>query len=356
MKKIKILFVIHQLNLGGSQRVLINIMNAIDREKYDIHLAIFKNIGELKNNLQKDIIVHDLNVDHVRSGILKLYKLIKEENPDILFSGIAHVNSMISILIPFLPKNIKYIARETSIPSLRQNDSKMMPLIYKYCYKNFDTIIAQSFFMKEDLIKNYKISDSKIKVINNPVDIEKIQKLSNIELNYYSNDKVNLLAVGRLNKVKRFDVLIDVMNTLDNKFFLTIIGSGEEKNALIEKIKKFKLESRVKVLDFQSNPYNYMKKADLLLLASEYEGFPNVVLEANTCGIPVVAFECPGVSDEIIINGLNGFLVECGNIDKLTLKIQEAVNYKWQKDKIQNYIKERFNIDYIIEEYKRILS
>jgi len=351
----KIVFVIHQLNFGGAQRVLINVMNHLNRDKFDVSLIVFQNADDLEGTLNKDIKIYKLNVSNVRKGIYKLYKTIKIIRPDILFSGIAHVNLIISMMIPFLPKHIKYIARETSIPSQRLKSEKypfIIQSLYKYFYSNFNLIIAQSQYMKRDLINNYKIKDIKIDVINNPVNI-KVEEI-NTDNVLFDNKNINLLAVGRLHTVKGYDLLLRLISQLDDKYHLYFIGDGDEKNNLIKLVNKLHIEDRVHFLGFQNNPYKYMVQADLMILSSRYEGFPNVVLEANACGLPVVAFDCPGGTGEIIEDGLNGFLVECGNIEKLANKIQEAIYYKWDKEKIVNLTKQRYSVDYIIEKYQEL--
>ena len=127
--------------------------------------------------------------------------------------------------------------------------------------------------------------------------------------------------------------------------------NGEEKEKLLNLSKELNIEDRVHFLGFQKNPYKYMAQADLLILSSRYEGLPNVVLEANTCGLPVVAYNCPGGTREIIKDGLNGFLVECGNIDELAYKIEEAIKElnQYQNDMIvQEYLDQGVNLKKVI--------
>ncbi len=352
----KIVFVIHELTVGGAERVIVNIMNNIDRNKYEIHLIIFKNIGELKDELKDDIIIHDLQVLSVKKGLFKLYKTIKDLNPEILFSGIAHVNLMISMMIPFLPKNIKFIARETNTVSMQLQTEKqawIYKIMYQLFYNNYQLIIAQSNYMKNDLVQNYSIEENKIKVIYNPVDLKKIKdKLNGNEISF-PKDQCNLIVVGGLRYQKGYDILLQSITKLNSKYHLYFIGNGKEKESLIKLISHLNINDRVHFLGFQNNPYQYMAQANIMVLSSRYEGLPNVVLEANICGLPVVAFDCPGGTSEVIENGVNGFLVECGNKEKLANKIQEAVKYNWNKEKIKQSIKKRYSVEYIIEKYQQ---
>jgi len=209
--------------------------------------------------------------------------------------------------------------------------------------------------MKQDLMKCYQVPSKKIIVINNPIDSESIYQKSFYVTQLLDNKKINLLSVGRLDKVKGYDLLLEAMKQLDDRFHLTIIGQGSEEFNLQHLVKKLGLKSKVSFLDFQDNPYCYMRQADIMLLSSRYEGFPNVVLEANACGTPVVAFNCPGGTGEIIKNGVNGFLVECGDIEKLSQTIIQAVHQKWDSKKIMDFVFTRYNIGNIIKQYESIL-
>ena len=159
-----------------------------------------------------------------------------------------------------------------------------------------------------------------------------------------------LLAVGRLDKNKNFKDIIEILPKLNMK--LTILGDGVERENL-QKLAT-KLNVNVEFLGFQKNPYKYMKNAKLLILTSLYEGLPNVVLEANACEVPVIAYNCIGGTRELINEGINGFLVECENKEDLQQKIRDGLNYKWDKEKIKNYIA-KFSVDNIIKKYEDIL-
>ena len=118
----------------------------------------------------------------------------------------------------------------------------------------------------------------------------------------------------------------------------------------------FDVKDKVTFAGFQSNPYIYMMHADLFILSSRYEGLPNVVLEANTCGTPVVAFNCPGGTGEIIENGVNGFLCECGNIGDLAEKINKASLQKFDKNIIKSLILDKYDVNTIVRQYEKILA
>ena len=349
MKK-KIIFIVPSMRGGGSERVMSIILNYLDRNKFDILLVLLKKEGQYLEDLKDDINILDLNVSSAKKSIIKIIKIIKQENPDIVFSTLGYLNILISIIRPILPKKIKFIARESSIVSIQNKQEKypkLFDFLFKHFYKNFDLIISQSNYMKEDLIQNYNINSKKIKIIYNPVDTNKIDNLANEKV-----EKIELLAVGRLDKNKNFKDIIKVLPKLNKK--LTILGEGQEKENLIQLANK--LNVSVEFLGFQNNPYKYMKNAELLVITSLYEGFPNVVLEANVCELPVIAYNCIGGVRESISNGLNGFLIECRNINDLELSIKKALQYKWDKNKIKNYVNHKFSVSKIIEEYERLLN
>jgi len=351
MKK-KILFIVPSMRGGGSERVISIILKHLSREKFDITLALLKKEGKYLDDLPTDIKIIDLEVTQARFALVKIIKLILSQKPDIVFSTLGYLNILISIIRPFFSKNIKFIARESSIVSIQNKQEKypkLFDFLFKNFYKNFDLIISQSNYMKNDLVQNYNIDSDKIEVINNPIDLENISKLSNEKL----DEKIELLAVGRLDKNKNFKDIITILPNLN--FTLTILGEGKEKESLLNLAKQLKVEDRVKFLGFQSNPYKYMKNAKVLILTSKYEGFPNVILEANACGTPIVAYDCAGGTAEIVENGVNGYLVECGDINELKKQIKITSRYKWDKNSIINQINSKYSSQKIILKYEKIL-
>ena len=362
MNKKVILFVMHELSVGGAERVVLNLANNLDRNKFCVHICLFKKKGDLVNALAEDVALHDLNASRVITSGHKLFSLILQLKPDIVFSSITHVNLLLGVFIPFLRpfcRNTKFITREVNIPSIRakhMSKSKKMDYFYKKFIHNFDYIIAQSKYMKEDIQKNYGVDENMIIVVNNPLDIQTVHNAltqENVEKKLFPENRINILAVGNLRRQKGFDILIQVMPMLEERFHLTIIGEGKERALLEKMIKELDISEKVTLAGLQKNPYIYMKKADMIVLSSHYEGFPNVIIEANACGKFVIAFECPGVNHEIIQNGVNGFLVEAGNVTALAEAIRKNATVSHDEKMIIDTT-QRYEVANIVQKYENI--
>lgn len=357
--KQKILFIVPSMRGGGAERVMMTILNHLDRSRFDPILALVKKEGQLLDQLPADLAIIDLDSKNARYAIFKIIRLVWSIKPDIVFSTLGYLNLLIALIKIFLPRNIRFIAREGSIPSV-QNKREKYPRIFDWLYTNvynrFDCIIAQSQYMRRDLIESFNISDEKVILINNPVDIERVTVLSGEMGCSYPANKINLLAVGRLSHEKGYDLLLQAMTLMSDDYHLTILGIGPDEDFLLKLSEKLGLQQRVTFKGFQNNPYPWMKDADLMILSSRYEGFPNVVLEANMCGTPVIAFSCPGGTAEIILDGVNGFLVKCGDHTAMAEAIEHSRLIIWDNMKIQKNISEKYNINFIMNKYENILS
>ena len=343
---------------GGSERVMSTLISNLDIHKYDVTLVLIKKEGRYLNDLPKDLKIIDLNSKKTRYAIFKIINIIRTQKADMVFSTLSYLNLLIAVIRPFFSKNIKFIARETNTVSVKnkyQPYPRLFDWLYKTFYNNFDLIISQSEYMKQDLIKNYNIQKSKIKVINNPVNIKKIDFFSKEKINIFDTNNVNLLAVGSMSEQKGFDLLLKTFEKLDCKYFLTILGQGKGLQGAKQLAEELNVLDRVNFLGFQDNPYVYMRQADLFVLSSRYEGFPNVVLEANACGTPVVAFDCPGGTREIIVDGVNGLMAKCQDIDELALRIEEVVNTKFDYEKIIKNTECKYGLKKIITQYEGFL-
>ena len=363
MEKKRIVFIIHALYSGGAQRVIVNLLNNLNRNKFEIHLIVLKAEGIMLGDIASDVTIHDLNNPSISRVFFKFLKKIYSLKPHIVFSGIGHINGLLSPFIPILNRlishDIYFVARETSIASLyieHDNNSRLYTFLYRHFYKNFNKIICQSNYMKEDLIKAFNLPKEKMVVINNPVDIDKIKRLSMAKMSReFNSNTINMVAVGALREEKRFDLLLEAFALLGDRYTLTIVGEGEKKQELKELSRVLNIDKMVFFEGQQPNPYSYMKKADALMLTSAFEGFPNVLLEANSCGTPVIAFNAPGGIAEIVNDGLNGYLVSPNDIHKMASTILSFEKSNFNKDKIKEYVRKKYALDIIIKRYEEVL-
>jgi len=349
---------IHQLKMGGAERIMVNILNNFSKEGVEVHLIIFNHTGELLEKLSTEIIVHDLGIASVMKGMPKCLKEISNIKPDIVFSGIGHLNIALSPFLTLMKRILpqtKWIARETNIVSLQNQTSKYPKLfdwLYRRTYSNYDLIIAQSVDMKEDLEKNYGLME-RVEVINNPIDAKRVQQLSKEKSEHiFDEEKINLLTVAQLREEKRHDLMLETLALLPIEYHLTIVGSGEKEESLKALSNSLDILDRVHFEGQQSNPYVYMKNADLFLLTSEREGFPNVLLEANAMGLPLVAFACLGGIKEIITEGENGYFVPFGETKLLANQIEAVRDISFNKEEIMEKTSKKYAQSSIMSKYK----
>lgn len=309
----RVLFLIPNLNSGGSQRVLLTILSHIDRSKFEIMLAVFHaDTKAFQHLVPNDIEFVDLKSYRVRYGLGKIVALIWKWRPDAVFSTLSHLNLAIAALKPILPCNIKYIARESTILNQlvkKKNRPYFWYWVYASFYRNFHLIICQSLFMQRDLTSEFKISKKDTLVINNPIDFDyintkaRVGSATNRLFKGKRSSSTKFLAVGRLSAVKGFDILIEALSLIPSRdFSLTIIGDGELQSELRELSFKLGIDDLVFFEGFQSNPYPWYLNADALILSSHYEGFPNVVLESLACNTPVISTPAIGGVTEILRN------------------------------------------------------
>ena len=357
-KKIKILFYIHSfIKFGGAERVLITIIQKLDREIFDIYLIMAQNEGEYLSEIPKDINLIILNKYRTIYSIQKIAVLIKKIKPHIFFHIRSLILGLFSIYFRIQSKKTKFVVREVIIPSLH-NETETFPFLYnlgyKLIYPLFHKIICQSDDMINDLTNNYKIKNEKIVKIHNPIrNIKYNEELKVNKRKLLSDTKtINLLAIGRLTNQKGFDLLIESISYLDESFRLTILGDGKLKKELKSISIKNQVNDRVEFVGFVNNTADYFLTANYFILSSRYEGLPNVIIEAMHFGLPVIALNCLGGINEIVVPGLNGLIVKYRSPKHLADTITAATKINFDKDKIIESVKNKFNINDRIKDYE----
>lgn len=358
--KKRIYFIISNLKSGGSERVFTLLLNNLNRDKFRLTLVVLKKEGQFFKMLNDDVEVVELNRDRVRNSFFSILKLIYKRKPDFVVSTLGHLNILVGMIKIFLPKNIIFIARESNTVSeinKYQSPTFLYDIMYRLLYNRFNLIIAQCNFMKNDLVKNYNIKSEKIIVINNPIDSEEVSLVTKMHFYSYDSNFKNILFIGRLTERKRPDHILKALNLIDNKKIRAyFIGEGDLFQDLKSLVLKFFLQDQVFFLGLQSNPYFYIKNCDCVVSTSLFEGFPNVVLEANALGKPVIAYNYPGGIKEIIIDKFNGILVPNGNIEQLAEEISRFNRSFYDEKAIRNYINRTFHKDKIMKLYEDAFS
>ncbi|MBU3956398.1 glycosyltransferase [bacterium] len=314
MRRNKVLFVIYSIYGGGAEKQMQYILEYIDRNRFEPHLAVFHLSGKEKTVVPEDVNVYDLSTMLRPASLFLVFKLmglIRKVRPDIILSFTWGVN-IISVLAALVTR-VKIMISERITPSLDFKDylfPRMRRIMIKIFYPKTEKIIANSFYAKRDLSENFNVKAEKIEVIHNGIDAEKINRLKDTyELgcgDYVLGCGDYVLACGSLNRRKNYDFLIEVMSGIKG-FSLVILGEGPLKAHLASKARS--LGVNLILPGFAENPYPYFKRAKLFALTSLYEGFPNVILEAMAIGVPVVAVDCPGGIRELIKNGENGMII-----------------------------------------------
>ena len=328
MKKIR--FSITNLGGGGAEKILINILKHLSRDKYQISLFLFEKSGVYLKDIPNGVELQCfINPETYPTWLRPLYyKLIRK----LAFRLLMHFPSVVYKIcgIQYCDIDIAFLQDTTYLMKVANANKKISwihtniyrsPTFKDGLYKNLlvsDEIICVSDGVKYKLDMAFPDLISETKVIYNPTEIALINDLS--LTSYVKLNGKTILAVGRLSYVKGFDVLIRAIGLLIDRggdYYLKIIGSGEEEHNLLKLIYDLSLQSRVELLGFMSNPYPYMKSADVFVLSSRNEGLPGALIEAQCLGVPIVSTDCESGPREILLDGECGLLVPVANVEKL---------------------------------------
>lgn len=333
MKKVKILFFVPQLIGGGAEKVNMNIMKILDKEIFDVNLTVTTTEGSVYKIIPNGVTLHDLKTSKTMFSILKLRKLIRQLNPDIVFSSLIRGHIAINLSLLGVMNKPFIIFRSPNSPKLLLQYNQMdfkEKLLLENAYSRADLILAQTPEMKDELSEYHGIDKQKIKVFFNPIDSDTIDKNIKNSIDPFESANINVVAAGRIMYQKGFDILINSFKHVveqNSKFKLYIIGQdgvGEMKNLLIL-VEELELSQHVFFLGYQENPYQYFYFSDLYVLSSRWEGLPNTVLENLYLKKPVVSTRCIPFMSSLIQEGKNGLLVEVDDIVALSNAI---LNYK----------------------------
>lgn len=315
---------------GGVEKNLYLITNFLANKEKEIYL-ISSDINR-KNKFSKKInFLHSKYFLNSNSGrytkylscLITLIKTIYDDKNYLVLSFQANIYC---IIICWL-FNVKIIARLNTAPQ-GWDHNFFKNKIYNYFIKKANAVLVNSKFFKKEVDKRYGIKSI---LIYNPFDFKKIKKLSNYKINnLYKKNTINLISVGRLTDQKDQITILKslVIIVKIKKIKLVIVGKGIEEFELKKFTKENNLEKFVDFVGYKDNPYPYIKKADIFILSSKYEGSPNVLVEAQFLNKYIISTDCPTGPKEILRNYKNSILIKIGDFKTLANIIKNFTKKK----------------------------
>ena len=321
MKK-RILFFIPTLGHGGAEKVLVNLVNNLDRSKFDITVQTLFDDGVNKDFLKEDISYRSSGQKTIRgfSHLLKvmtprqIHKILIKEHYDI---EVAFLEAVATRIISGCPHNDTVLV---SWVHCTMHDKKEAAIGYRNwdesvaAYRQFDRIVCVSRDVEDCFNQLYgmKTKTTHVYNINESSQIRELSKLESQETQMINSKEFNICAVGKIIEVKGFDRLARVQKRLLDSNLNThvyILGVGEMQQEITEYLKESGIEKSWTFLGYQKNPYQWIPKCDLYVCSSRSEGLSTAVTEALLVGIPVIATNVSGMS-ELLEDGRSGLIVD----------------------------------------------
>ena len=357
----EVTFFLSSLVGGGAQNVCVNLANGMSANGWQVTLVVLHlNNADYLQKLSKEVNLQVLGANHISFAIIPIVRYLKMSSPKKVLVFNYELTILLILIRGILLKKFKIISRNnTTLSKSRIEFKKLKHKIIKWgmdaLYHKVDHVINQCHDMKNDLLSVYPKLEGKTSFIYNPVRNE-------IEI-FSKNNKIfesenYLLYVGRLEQEKAIHFIIEAFSRIHELYpslRLRIIGKGSQERNLKKLAQDLKVLDKIDFKGFNKNIIAEYCKAKVVLLTSFFEGFPNVLIESITLGTPIVSFDCPSGPNEIIKEGVNGYLVSYLSIDDLVDKIKLALSTNFDKSEIKKTAF-KYSNERILNEYIELLT
>ena len=332
MKNKKIIFIISELNYGGTQKTVIKLIENLIKDNFFIDIITFE---KTKKKFFKNKKINYVPLNLFTKSKNKLFGILNNINRVFLIRKILKKKQE-SIVLCFLPSTniISLIANlflKNKIIISERNDTKNQPIGYiwavlRIIFYRFASVIVCNSKQSFSYLNTF-VPKKKLKYIPNYIDIKK---------NLRTYPKKIILYIGRMHLQKGFEILINGFNkswACKYGWKLVLIGNGPEKKNLFKLVNKLNLRKYVKILNF-TEPTKWYKSCGIFALLSRYEGMPNVVLEASSFKLPIIVSKGTGGALDFIINNKTGLVTKDNSANEASKKINLLLENKSLRKKL----------------------
>ena len=358
----KVLLLIPHLGGGGAEHVTATLARCLGREKYEVHLGLVTQSRLESSNAREQfppsVRIHALGALRVRGSAWRILKLVWRIRPNVLLSGMAHLNLLVLLLRGLFPSHTRIFVRQNgSLPATLEagNHPRLSRMLFRVAYRRADRIICQTNSMAEEIRKELRVDQERLLVLPNPVDISRIRASAAHNDHSGHLPGPRLVAVARLAREKGLDLLLESFAHIKGRFpsvGLRVAGTGPCESALKAQCRIFGIEDCVEFLGQVECPAELFRADAVFVLSSRHEGLPNALLEAAAAGLPIVATSAScGLTD--LLRGKPGvWLANDVSAAALENALSEALTHLQPGKRFQHAWIEDFDLKPAIQAYE----
>jgi glycosyltransferase involved in cell wall biosynthesis len=377
--KIRVLCAAGSMGGGGSERQILNLLAHLDRSRFDPLLYLVYRVGELLPEVPADVPIIAFWDHHRyprwnypgrihRMQVRHLHHVLRHQRIDVVYD-----RALLTTLVTGPATRRAAVPRLSTIVAdprrdLAEGGGRFLAWkrrMLRKAYQQAHRVIAVSENLRQQAIAYYRLDSQRTITINNPIDLDRVDRLGAQGNPAFAPDRFHVVCAGRLQPQKGYTFLLQAVDELVHRRDRTaiqvhLLGRGPQEDELKRFVEERGLRDHVVFEGFQQNPFGFYRAAHLVCLPSIYEGMPNVLLEALACGTPVLATDCPCGPRELLDNGRYGRLVPPANAQALADAVEDALTHYelWQTQvsSARDWLAQRYSLNHAIGSIETLLA
>ncbi len=348
---------------GGAERVMLQLGAAFASRGYEVDLVVAVPGGPLESQIPPSLHRVDLGARRSLQGLPPLARYLRRERPRALLSTLEHSN-LLAVWARFLSvSGVRVVLREANVLLPRDQMRGWKPhlerALMRGFYRGAHAVVAVSESVADSLVNGLGLARTRVRTIYNPVVTDDLAKKAAAPLDdpwFAPGAPPVILGVGRLVAQKDFATLIRAFALVREKrpARLAILGEGADRQTLEALARELQVESDVRLLGYDHNPFRYMQRSTVFALSSIFEGLPGALIQAMACGCRVISTDCPGGSREILEG--QGPLVPMRDPRALADGISGLLDDAERNPSRARYRIERFTEKAAVDQYLEVLG